>query len=71
MSVDLLGNPDTPAGEPKKKKPLVRKHLVTTVYKKDVAEKLDLLHTAGHHILSITDSSEVRGFEIISYSMEE
>ena len=36
----------------------------------EVAEKLDKLHTAGHTILSITASSEVRGFEIISYSEE-
>jgi hypothetical protein len=48
----------------------VRKHLVTTVYGKVAAEKLDNLHAEGHTILSITASSEIRGFDIISYREE-
>jgi hypothetical protein len=48
----------------------VRKHLVTTAYKNDVAEKLDKLAAAGHTVLSVTSSSEVRGFDVISYTEE-
>jgi hypothetical protein len=48
--------------------PKVRKHLLTTVYKQDVAENLNKLHAAGQTVLSITPSPDVRGFEIISYS---
>jgi hypothetical protein len=74
MSMDEAGNGGLPPEESKKKgtraKAKVRKHLVTTVYKKDVAEKLDKLHAGGHTILSITSSSEVRGFEVISYNEE-
>jgi hypothetical protein len=51
-------------------KPMVRKHLLTTVYKKEVAEQIDKLHADGHTILSITPSNEIRGFEIISYKEE-
>ena len=50
--------------------PKLRKHLLTTVYKKEVTEKLDKLHAAGHTVLSITPSNEIRGFEIISYTEE-
>ena len=48
----------------------VRKHLLTTAYKGEVAEKLDKLSAAGHTIVSVTASGEIRGFEIISYSEE-
>jgi hypothetical protein len=50
--------------------PKLRKHLLTTAYKQDVAAKLDKLHAAGHTILSVTSSSDVRGFEIVSYTEE-
>jgi hypothetical protein len=77
MSVDAVGNLDTPVEEPKKKRVKivsantgVRKHLLTTAYKQDVAEKLDKLHAAGHTIVSITSSSDIRGFEIVSYKEE-
>ena len=50
--------------------PKVRKHLVTTAYKQEVADKLDKLHAAGHTILSITSSADVRGFEIVSFTEE-
>ena len=48
----------------------VRKHLVTTAYKNDTAEKLDKLAAAGHTVLAIVASGEVRGFEIITYTEE-
>jgi hypothetical protein len=79
MSVDPVGNLESPAvEEPKKKsrvkivsaKTGVRKHLLTTAYKQDVAEKLDKLHAAGHTIVSITTSPDIRGFEVVSYSEE-
>jgi len=50
--------------------PKVRKHLVTTAYKQDAAAKLDKLVAAGHTVLTIVASGEVRGFEIISYIEE-
>jgi len=72
MSIDPIGNLESE--EPKRKartpKAKVRKHLVTTAYKSDVAEKLDKLHAAGHTVLSVTASSDVRGFDIISYNEE-
>jgi hypothetical protein len=83
MSMDEAGSGALPeVAEPKRKRgkatdgtviinaPKVRKHLLTTAYKKEVAEKLDKLHSAGHTVLSITGSEEIRGFEIISYSEE-
>jgi hypothetical protein len=74
MSVDMGGNLDVTPEEPKKRKASVkakvRKHLLTTTYKQDVAEKLDKLYAAGHTILAITGSTDVRGFEIISYNEE-
>ena len=48
----------------------VRKHLLTTAYKNDVAEKLDKLTAAGHTILAVVGSTDVRGFEVISYTEE-
>jgi hypothetical protein len=48
----------------------VRKHLVTTVYKNDAAAKLDKLYAAGHTVLAVVASSDVRGFEVISYNEE-
>jgi hypothetical protein len=48
----------------------IRKHLVTTVYKNDAAERLDKLAAAGHTILAVVASSDVRGFEVISYTEE-
>ena len=48
----------------------VRKHLVTTAYKQDAADKLDKLYAAGHTVLAIVASSDVRGFEIVSYNEE-
>jgi hypothetical protein len=75
MSVDMGGNLDVTPEEPKRKtrsagKAKVRRHLLTTTYKQDVAEKLDKLYAAGHTILAITGSTDVRGFEIISYNEE-
>ena len=72
MSVDPIGNLEN-SPEPKKRKAAVakvRKHLLTTTYKQDVAEKLDKLYAAGHTILAITGSTDVRGFEVISYTEE-
>jgi hypothetical protein len=57
------------AEEPKKKAPRkarVRKHLLTTAYKNEVAEKLDKLDAAGHSLVAIIPSSDIRGFEIIT-----
>ena len=75
MSVDPLNNLESPdvTVKPKRKAAAatkVRKHLLTTTYKQDVAEKLDKLYAAGHTILAITGSTDVRGFEIISYNEE-
>lgn len=50
--------------------PKVRKHLLTTAYKQDVAEKLDKLYASNHTIVSITSSPDIRGFEIVSYNEE-
>lgn len=75
MSVDSTGYLETPEA-PKKEKGTrsrpakVRKHLVTTAYKNDTAEKLDKLAAAGHTVLAIVASGEVRGFEIITYTEE-
>jgi hypothetical protein len=69
MSVDMHGNLDTPAEEPKKKvarKAKVRKFLLTTVYKNEIAEKLNKLDAAGHSLVTIIPSSDIRGFEIIT-----
>jgi len=74
MSVDPIGNLESPFPEERKKRKTaatkVRKHLVTTAYKSDVAEKLDKLYAAGHTVLSVTASGDVRGFDIISYTEE-
>jgi len=72
MSVDPIGNLEN-SPEPKKRKAAVakvRKHLVTTAYKSEIAERLDKLYAAGHTVLSITASTDVRGFEVISYTEE-
>jgi hypothetical protein len=69
MSVDTELPTDFPAEEPKKKgtrKTKVRKHLLTTAYKQDVAARLDKLEAAGHKLGAIVPSSDVRGFEIIT-----
>lgn len=73
MSVDPIGNLESPEDKPKRRaaiKAKVRKHLVTTTYKNEVAEKLDKLHTAGHTVLAIVASTDVRGFEVITYTEE-
>lgn len=70
---DTLGNIEE---APKKEKGTrsrpakVRKHLITTTYKQDAAAKLDKLVAAGHTILAVVSSTEVRGFEVISYTEE-
>ena len=72
MSVDNADNLESPE-EPKKNKRTkakVRKHLVTTAYKNDIAEKLDKLCAAGHTILAVFNAADVRGFEIVSYFEE-
>ena len=75
MSVDPIGNIEN-SPEPKKEKGTrsrptkVRKHLVTTAYKQDAAAKLDKLVAAGHTVLAIVSSTEVRGFEIVTYTEE-
>ena len=72
---DILGNV-APEEAPKKEKGTrsrpakVRKHLVTTAYKQDAAAKLDKLVAAGHTVLAVVASGEVRGFEIITYTEE-
>jgi hypothetical protein len=75
--MDEAGNGGKAPEEPTKEKKgtrsrpsKVRKHLLTSVYKQDVAAKLDILHAAGHTILAIVGSSDVRGFEVISYTEE-
>jgi hypothetical protein len=70
MSVDIVGNLDSPELPKKTRKAKVRKHLLTTAYKQDVVEKLDKLHAANHTIVSITSSPDIRGFEIVSYNEE-
>ena len=76
MSVDPIGNLENTPDEPKKRRTIkghiakLRVHLLTTSYKQDVADKLNKLFAAGHIILSVTASSDVRGFEIISYTEE-
>jgi len=78
MSVDIVGNLDTPESydegtngrKHKRSKAKVRKHLLTTAYKQDIAEKLDKLCAGGHTIVSITSSPDIRGFEVISYNEE-
>ena len=75
MSMDEAGS-GQPLEAPKKEKGTrsrpakVRKHLVTTAYKQDAAAKLDKLVAAGHTVLAVVASSEVRGFEIITYTEE-
>lgn len=70
MSVDPIGTLENTPEPTKKRKAKVRKHLLTTTYKNDVVEKLDKLVAAGHTVLSVTASSDVRGFEIITYTEE-
>lgn len=67
---DSLGSVPLEKPEKKPRRAKVRKHLLTTALKNEVAEKLDKLAAAGHTVLSITASSEFRGFEIVSYSEE-
>jgi len=75
MSMDEAGSGqplETPESKRKSRAPKakVRKHLITTAYKNDVAEKLDKLFVAGHTILTVIASSDFRGFEIVSYTEE-
>jgi hypothetical protein len=75
MTTSYEGTLDAPEA-PKKEKGTrsrpakVRKHLVTTAYKQDAAAKLDKLVAAGHTVLAIVSSTEVRGFEIVTYTEE-
>jgi hypothetical protein len=69
MSMDEAGSGNPLETTEKKKstrKVKVRKHLLTTAYKQDVAEKLDKLDAAGHSLVAIIPSSDIRGFEIIT-----
>jgi hypothetical protein len=81
MSIDeagsekLIGGPAFVPEEPKKKgtrsRPAkVKKHHLTTAYKNEVAEKMDKLDAAGHTVVAITNSPDIRGFEIITYTEE-
>jgi hypothetical protein len=68
MSMDEVGS-GTPLETTEKKKTRkakVRKHVLTTAYKKEVTDVLDKLDAAGHKLVSITPSNEIRGFEIIT-----
>lgn len=67
---DILGNVPLEKPEKKPRRAKVRKHLLTTAYKGEVVEKLDKLSAAGHTVVSVTPSPDIRGFEIISYSEE-
>ena len=75
MVMDEIGGGSLSAPESKRRTikghpAKVRKHLLTTAYKQDIAAKLDKLYAAGHTILAVMASSDVRGFEIVSYSEE-
>jgi len=70
MSVDIVGNLDSQEPPKKVRKAKVRKHLLTTAYKQDVAEKLDKLDAAGHKLVAIVPSADIRGFEIITVTEE-
>lgn len=68
---DILGNIEEAPKKGTRSRPAkVRKHLVTTAYKQDAAAKLDKLVAAGHTVLAIVSSTEVRGFEIVTYTEE-
>lgn len=69
---DPATNFETVPAKPKKtsRPAKVRKHLLTTVYKQEAEAKLDKLHAAGHTVVAILPSGEIRGFEIISYTEE-
>jgi hypothetical protein len=81
MSIDEVGAEKTFGGsdykepEPKKKGTRSRpakfhKHHLTTAYKQELAEKLDKLHAAGHYLVAIVGSPDVRGFEVVTYTEE-
>jgi hypothetical protein len=76
MSMDEAGSgipletPEAKKKNTRSRSAKVRKHLVTSAYRQDIAAKLDTLYAAGHTILAIVPSGDVRGFEVISYSEE-